>query len=187
MKAKYIKKIVGLVGKKHSGKDTFYANCLELYLAGEIKLLPYRLAFADALKEELAKQCNTTVEQINKDKKAYRSRLQDVSIERRRQDEEYWINKLAQKMIKYELQEANTPSLVIVTDVRFLNEAAFIHKLNGKLIRITRPSTDNDIDKHVSETELTLIDYDYPLSNTGSNNLYKHQILDTLKQLKLTE
>ena len=88
---------------------------------------------------------------------------------------------------KYELQEANTPSLVIITDVRFLNEAAFIHKLNGKLIRITRPSTDNDIDKHVSETELTLIDYDYPLSNYGSNDLYKHQILDTLKQLKYTE
>ena len=42
MKAKYIKKIIGLVGKKHSGKDSFYANCLELYLSGEIKLLPYR-------------------------------------------------------------------------------------------------------------------------------------------------
>lgn len=185
MKAKYIKNIIGLVGKKHSGKDTFYANCLELFLNGDITLQPKRFAFADSLKEVVSMELGISVSEINKNKPLYRTKLQEIGVAKRQLDKEFWINELAKKLLRYELHEAKVPSLVIITDVRFLNEAEFLHKLKAKLIRITRPSTDNDIDKHISETELELINYDYPLENRGSNNLYKHQILDTLKQLNL--
>lgn len=185
MKAKYIKKIVGLVGKKHSGKDTFYLNCLELHLEGKLSLYPKRFAFADELKKEVAKANDITVEQINKDKQAYRSRLQDIGVAKRREDKEFWVKALASSLISYEGLKENVPTLAIITDVRFINEAEFIKSIDGKLIRIIRTETDDAGDTHISETELTQINYDYPLNNPSKPLLYKQQILDTLKQLNL--
>jgi hypothetical protein len=54
---------------------------------------------------------------------------------------------------------------VVITDVRFINEARAIRKRGGLLVRIER--TDYDVvDNHVSETELDGWTYDAVVYNT---------------------
>lgn len=54
---------------------------------------------------------------------------------RRKQDENYWINKLIQMIVAL-LNEGRS---VCVSDVRFVNEADSIIALNGKIIRVEVP------------------------------------------------
>lgn len=54
---------------------------------------------------------------------------------RRKQDENYWINKLIQMIVAL----LNEGCSVCVSDVRFVNEADSIIALNGKIIRVEVP------------------------------------------------
>ena len=188
-----IEHIVGLVGKKASGKDTFYLACLELFaIDKKILIPPKRFAFADALKLEVANKFDISIGQLNKEKEKYRKDLQDTGEARRKEDNEYWIKQVAKKLLDFDLETFNKvhcPHLVIITDVRYINEAQWIKSLGGNLIRIRRTDIPDDMeDKHSSEIELESIACNYYLDNEGPNryNLYKMQILDTLHQLKIS-
>lgn len=188
-----IKYIVGLVGKKGVGKDLFYLCCLELYIERKLTLPPVRFAFADALKKEVAVKHKVSIEELNQRKAEFRKELQDTGLARRKEDEDYWIGRVAWSMLNFDRKmfgQLHIPHLVIVTDVRFQNEAEWItNNLRGKLIRIRRSDLEEDFeDKHESETELEKIKYDNVIINEGKGriNLYKNQILDTLKQLGMT-
>lgn len=56
---------------------------------------------------------------------------------------------------------------VCVSDLRFLNEAAFVHELNGQVWRVYRPGTEVG-DQHKSETELDQIKTDVSIFNEGT-------------------
>jgi hypothetical protein len=56
---------------------------------------------------------------------------------------------------------------VCVSDLRFLNEAAFVHDLFGEVWRVYRPGTDVG-DQHASETELDKIAVDQVIQNDAS-------------------
>jgi len=56
---------------------------------------------------------------------------------------------------------------VCVSDLRFLNEAAFVRELGGEVWRVFRPGTDVG-DQHSSETELDQIQEDHSVHNDGS-------------------
>ncbi len=176
----YNTRILGLVAPKKSGKDTFYKLCLELYLEGRLKFHPIRLAFADELKKEVAKMQDVSVGDINKDKEKYRVALQTIGVARREQDKEYWVNKLTEELAsKLAKQKRNT--LYIITDVRFLNEAAFVQSHGGKLLKIRRTQAYSN-DQHISETEMRSIVTDSFLDNDQSELLFKSQILDYLNR-----
>lgn len=74
----------------------------------------------------------------------------------------------------------------VITDMRFPNEANFVRKYGGKLVRIDRDTKDYDIDRtHSSETSLDdFDDWDLILDNNG--RLYEfyndidHHILTAL-------
>ena len=189
MQSNNIKYIVGLVGKKRTGKDLFYLSCLELYLEKRIGLPPKRFAFADSLKQEVAKTAGISMEELNARKTEFRGILQDVGNERRKHDEDYWIGRVAFKMINFDREmfgQLHIPHIAIITDVRFLNEAVWIQSLGGKLVRVLRSDLEEDTeDKHISETELTKIHCDISVTNEGLKRarLYKMQVLDTIKQL----
>tara|TARA_B110000503_G_C7058257_1_gene375468 strand:- start:67 stop:591 length:525 start_codon:yes stop_codon:yes gene_type:complete len=145
--------IIGLIGKKQSGKDTVFQIAEQL---GPVHVA--RMAFGDALKAEVARCLRVTVEEINTHKALYRPMLQWYGTEfRRRLDgEDYWINKLA---------PFQPGMLNIVTDVRFPNEAGHIRFHGGILVRVVRP--DGPQDSHASETLLEEITPDYTLHNNG--------------------
>jgi phosphomevalonate kinase len=168
--------ILGIVGKRGSGKDTFYCCCAELYIDRRIGYMPYRVAFADKLKEEIAQRHNITVLELSKNKEKYRKELQEYGVAMREKDPEYWI-----KQVRAPKGWAKD-GFVIFTDVRFENEASYIKSVGGKVIRLRRDKTDTLGDGHISEIELEKIVVDNILHNNDSILRFKFEVLDLLKQ-----
>lgn len=66
-----------------------------------------------------------------------------------------------------------TDAKIVVTDVRFPNEAERIKELGGLLVRVSRPGV-KAVNAHASETSLDDWDFDYTLENNvdGISNWY---------------
>lgn len=120
--------IIFLAGLMRSGKDTI-AELLVQY-AGYV-----RIAFADALKEEIAAHYGVTVEHINQHKAEFRSILQEWGVAKREADPEYWIKEWFKRAEPF--LEAGIG--VVCTDCRFLNEAAYGIKIGAMLLRVIIP------------------------------------------------
>lgn len=172
--------IIGIIGKKRTGKDTLAAA-----LVAEHGFR--RLAFADRLKA-MALDVNPAVDS-DLDGRMYSlaesvavfgwERTKDECPEARRFlqtlgvavrehiDGDAWVRPVLQ-----EAAAATEP--IVITDVRFPNEAEAIRAAGGYLIRIERPSV-SSCDSHVSESGLPDVPVDYVICNTGSvNDLLAH-------------
>ena len=153
--------IIGLVGKKSTGKDTIFTM-----LSAKHPCIT-RYAFADAVKEELAAACVTTVDAIEKKKDLYRPALQWWGTEFRQHimgDRDYWVRKLLNKINR----DTNNGRQVcaVITDVRFQHEAYAIHQLGGVLVKVINDTPNKDT--HASEVEVDSINTDHAISNTGT-------------------
>lgn len=125
--------ILGISGVGRSGKDTFYS-----FIPSSANAR--RLAFADALKQEcrdfLASNIGISPFTSDpKEKELIRPFLVTYGTHlRRKLNPSCWIDKVKQDselLIKDGL-------LPVVTDVRYKNEADWIHEQGGKLIHISR-------------------------------------------------
>jgi hypothetical protein len=163
--------LIGLSGKKGSGKDTCYSAISRLR-PGAV-----RLAFADVLKEELAAACDTTVQAIEMNKSVFRLGLQWWGTEFRRKfhSETYWLDRMADKLRDLHEFPSDAPPLpcitpsrriVVITDVRFPNEFDFIKERGGLMVRIARYGADEDM--HPSETALDGHSFDFYLDNSST-------------------
>ncbi len=178
--------LLGISGKKQSGKDTC-AEMIEEALAGD-RFAYVRLAFADALYEEVAEflikqktsilisegarpvlACSiprslveAKVAHIKANKPDYRLLLQWWGTDyRRKSDPDYWIKRWLAKF-----RELPDNSFVVVPDVRFLNEAECVEKMGGLLARVTRHASE---DTHASEVELDdYKSFHYNVANTST-------------------
>lgn len=137
--------LIGIVGKKRSGKDTFASVLVEHGWK--------RAAFADALKEELAEWLGVSVEDIELRKEAFRAALQERGARMRRDDPEYWIKKLVATIA----EDFAAGGKVVITDIRYENEAAWIGANGGVLVKMVRAGAPDD-DEHPSEREQDRID-----------------------------
>lgn len=139
--------IVGVSGRKRTGKDTACERFVEF--GSYMGLMVRRFAFADALKEEVAKACGVTVEFIEEHKAEFRPILQwwGTDFRRRFFGDDYWIRRMEQKL------EDTECCVAIVTDVRFPNEAEAIQAWGGVLLRVNRKAV-YDGDAHASEAAL---------------------------------
>lgn len=140
--------VIGMSGKKQSGKDTL-ANMLIDLARPEIM---QRIAYADALKREVAQACGVTVDFLEKYKATFRPILQCWGTDFRRNPavggvDSYWLDRVQEAIWKSEAP------WVILTDVRFPNEARQVKRLGGYLVRVHRPSN-QPRDLHSSETAL---------------------------------
>lgn len=164
--------VIGLAGKKQSGKDTVF----EIARKQLPKLRVGRAAFADPLKAEVAHvtQMNVNFIEANKDK--LRLLLQAWGADFRRQfyGQEYWVNAM-----RHVLRDADKHADVLfITDLRYENEAEFVHELGGVVVRVDRDGGDNDT--HSSETVMDGYDgYDYAIDNNGD----KSQLADAVAAL----
>jgi len=167
--------IIGLTGKAGSGKDSVgevleglgYLRCS---LAAELKqavvdLDPYvkldgtrmiRLSeIVDAYGMDDAKRRFPEVRRL----------LQVFGTEViRKRDEDFWIETLAG------ILEDADPEKVVVTDVRFDNEAAWVHSLGGKVIEVIRPTHEDAgaANGHASESGVSADLVDEQILNDGS-------------------
>ena len=152
--------LVGLVGRAGSGKDTACCLMREVLRGKEV----VRVAFGDEVKKELADNTGVPFDTIVAKKKYFRKKLQYWGTEyRRSQDENYWINKI-KKEVDFLMEVSD---VVVVTDVRFLNEADFVKERGGIIIKITSPENRLLKSAHLSEMGQESITPDWLLPNMG--------------------
>lgn len=133
-----MKKLIGITGYARSGKDTIFQRS-KVFLEKEgIKCS--RIAFADALKEELddllLKNLNISAfTEKDEEKELIRPLLVTYGTElRRKLNPNCWIERV-QDRIKDLLDEGE---YVFITDVRFENEAHWIKYNGGFILHVER-------------------------------------------------
>jgi len=185
--------LVGLVGKKRSGKDTFASALVDNGWA--------RVAFADPLKATMLDldpevpvkhlshgsailagywRLSALVKLVGweaaKEVPEVRRLLQAHGVAiRQHVDPDVWVDAAFQAVDRFRQGDEikswdgtlllDTSRSVVITDVRFPNEAERIKEEGGKLVRIVRPGLDTS-DEHISETALD----DFPVDITVAND-----------------
>jgi dephospho-CoA kinase len=180
---------IAFIGKMRSGKDTAAARLIEVH--------DYqRLAFADPVRELALKldpwityanddgdwlngisaiRLSELVDRVGWDRAKdehpeVRRTLQHAGQGVRDLDPSFWIFELLRKY------RAAKPDPVVITDVRYRNEARTLRKRGFKLVRIVRPLARGEVSarhldpakQHASETELDDYPCDVVISNSGS-------------------
>jgi hypothetical protein len=178
---------IGLIGKARSGKDT-----AALHL---VRTRAYtRLAFADPLKE-MALSIDPLIPSVERIHVRLSTLIRDVGWEYakdtypevrrilqhtgqtvREYDDEFWLTAMRRKLNNAEAW--NLP--VVVSDVRYPNEAGMLRSRGFRLVRIIRPTgaavtmREARAAMHASETALDDFAADVTITNVGSvTDLYE--------------
>ncbi len=153
--------ILSLSGKKSSGKNT-----VARMIADMTPSWCKEIAFADALKHEVAVATGTSIEFINKNKDNFRLILQGWGTDFRRKlhGDLYWISKLDKEI--YRLTVENKIEILLVTDARFPNEVEYLMNCQAICINVVRPNSDKD--QHISETANDQTIFDVTIQNDGT-------------------
>jgi len=118
--------IVGLCGHSKAGKNAL-AERMEEY---------EQAAFADALKVEVTKMLRglgIEADLWGADKEEWRDLLVFWGRKRREQDRDYWIKQLYLRIAPV------ADKRIVITDVRYANEVAWVHKQGGWVMGLDRP------------------------------------------------
>lgn len=156
--------LIGIAGRARSGKDTV-ANFIIAAIGG------YRYSFADPIRAMLAPlgvDMNDPYWQARKEDiipalgVSPRRMMQTLGTEWGRNliNPDLWIVLAHQRLLQ------NGPGMVI-SDVRFENEAAWIRKHGGRIIHVIRPDA-KAIEAHASEDGIEVQDTDAQLFNNGT-------------------
>ena len=188
--------VIGISGKKGSGKDTALINALPLLEDYYV----VRVAFADPLKEEvfthILRPLGLSKEII--DDPEYKEGVRPVVIwwgnfiRRRLTSKEYWVDALDKIII--EIERNHPDAIIIVTDVRFKNEAKFLQtKWNAYIVRVKRKKPllkaisvwfkSLFIKDDISETELDLFDFDYVIQNNSTPEVLGQKLAEYIRLL----
>ena len=181
------KLLIGITGKKQSGKDTVGKLLISLYLSEKInwfkniefeniyKMIStrpslYLYKFADPLKNIVSRLIDCNAQDLE-DEDFKNKILSDWNITPRELmqklgtdfcrnlNPKVWINLLDQEIAW------SDHDFIVITDVRFQNEVNYIKNMNGIIIKIINPNQ-QESDSHISENELdNFEDYDYIIHN----------------------
>jgi hypothetical protein len=180
--------IIGLGSKARHGKDSAgesIVNWVNGQRNAQLKLervLTYPVAgifkFATALYKECREQHGMT------EKNA--PLLQRIGSERRAENPNYWIDKL------FESIPANV-GLVVITDLRYQNEAQAIKDRNGVTVRVDRVNIDGTPyvagDRpadHPSEIDLDGYNFDYRIqAKTGEVAWVEQQAITLIEYIRV--
>ena len=179
--------IIGITGRKRSGKDTIGNYLVKKY---NFK----RIAFADSLKQFCKLMFGLSDDQVHNDilkeqtdtywNYSPREILQIVGTELLRDSlstslqnisKNIWINSVEIQIMN---NIKNGHDKCIITDVRFPNELDFIRNNNGRIWKVIRPSIMNENQKysyHASEVSIDQFVSDHIFINDGTiqDLLYK--------------
>ncbi len=168
--------LIGISGKKRSGKDTVGAMVVEWL--NEHGFDAAQVAFADQLKDEVAEATGVNRRMQEMDKERWRPILQWWGVEFRRHyfGQDYWVSKMTQKLL------AMDEDLAVVTDVRFRDEADFIRASGGFVVRVERETGLQD--SHSSETDLDgYSEFQATLSNDGTLDDLEEKVYRFMSQM----
>lgn len=176
--------LVGVAGKAASGKDTVAAILKEKY---GFK----RLAFADELKRVARHLLGLTDEDVTDHEakervnprwgKSPRQLLQGMGEGIRRYvHEDVWVN--------FVLQDVELYPNIVISDLRYPNEAKAIKAQGGFLIRVNRPGKGSKTGAdHVSETALDSFKgafWDHEIDNSGTLDQLATKVREVMADLE---
>lgn len=172
-------KLIGIAGRKGAGKDTFAAP-LDAKNEGQFVIIK----FADGLKNMLrslfrdagvnATDIERMIEGDLKEtptpvlfNKTPREAMQTLGTEWRNMiDEGLWLNITDRRLKALARGGAHG---VVITDVRFPHEVAYIRKLGGKTFRVVgNRVAENALSNHSSEDQIDALDVDGEIMNFGN-------------------
>ncbi len=167
-------RIIGLTGLAGSGKDTVRAMLEQdhgftgLAFADPIRLmLCALLQYAGADASHMTDRALKEAQMPQLAGLSYRELAQTLGTEWGRSVRpDLWL-RLAQSRVAVLATESTEPLRVVISDVRFLNEATWIQSMGGEIWRVERPGT-QPVRQHSSETEMRLIPCDRVLFNHGT-------------------
>jgi hypothetical protein len=149
--------LIGVCGRFRAGKDTIGEHLVSSY--------GYRrYAFADKVKE-LARRA--PINWNGEKDEVGRTTLQDLGNNVREVlGEDTWIHVLERLVYGGE----KVPALVVITDIRYTNEADWVRAQGGQVWKVIRRGTPTDTpaSNHVSETSVDEIRPDVIVPNVGS-------------------
>jgi phosphomevalonate kinase len=176
-------KLIGLSGKLGSGKNYIAENIIAPHFKDKYNILI--IGFGDQVKNELyARDLSLTYDLLHNNKTfESRKKLQEYATENGRDkfNQDMWIRGLDMQIETF-CRRSPKETLVIICDVRFINEAEYIKNKNGILFRIiAKQRTElrywneatgdqikyNKICDHQSETDLDKYKFDYIIKNDG--------------------
>ena len=129
-------RLIGMVGYMRTGKD-LVASFLDQQYQGV-----YRLAYSDPI----IKECNQFLSRwghriTEQNKDDYRLFLQNWSMARRSEEEEYWSRLLRQDID----QALQTHRLVIISGARLPADVRLVEEYGGELWRVVRPHSQKSL------------------------------------------
>ena len=168
-------KLIGLSGKLGSGKNYIAEKVIAPYFQDKYNILI--LGFGDQVKNELyARDLDLTYDLLY-DHKSFESRkkLQEYATEngRDKYNQDMWVRGLDMQIETF-YKRSPKECLIIICDVRFINEANYIKNKNGFLFRIEASKrtecrywkeANNEYDKFINiskhESEINLDNYNF--------------------------
>jgi hypothetical protein len=170
-------KLIGVTGAKRSGKDTVGRFLAEQGFRN--------MSFAKPLKDAAAlllSRPHFQCEGNGYDREeimpewgfSMRWFLQRLGTDCMRNQicQDFWLKRAQVSLDEHVRKDPD--SKFVFTDVRFLNEAEFIRKNGGKIIRVIRDGV-GERDSHVSEMEMNSIQVDATVANNGTySDLYNN-------------
>ena len=97
---------------------------------------------------------------------------------RRACDPDYFLKNIRETVQWYQRSARRQPDAIVITDVRFANEAELVKSHGGEVWRITRPGV-GPVNGHASE-RTDLLQADVELANDGSIDALRRKIADLL-------
>lgn len=174
--------IIGIVGRARVGKDTF-ASILAEELFDSTRFRFVLVAYATELKKRLQYDFDLSYEQLWGSEKEtpdfrYKKRDSDNSFWTAREimqfigtecyrsvDSDFWVKQL------FRIIDDNEYSNVIITDIRFPEEAVPVSDRGGYLIKVTSVRELEEINGNSHSSEVSMDNYDkidYHVKNDGT-------------------
>ena len=188
--------IIGLSGKMGSGKNYIAEKIIYPSYKDEYNILI--IGFGDLMKNELYARDTTLSYDELYDHKTFetRNKLQQYGTEngRDKYHQDIWVRGLDIQVETFR-RRSNDNCIIIVCDVRFQNEADYIIKKGGKIIRVVSEDRTNErylreakgdkeqyqkIATHRSETELDTYKFNYIINNSTTNLNFQNDIYGIL-------
>jgi hypothetical protein len=180
--------LIGITGKKFSGKDTLGNFLVQNYGYEQI-------AYADAMKDAVKCIFDFDDEQLYGSKKEViddfwgktpRQVLQFVGTDLFRNHshelmphigKDIWVQVVKRKIMNK--LKKNPQAKIIVTDARFHNEVDVIKQLGGSIIKLKRNTGCND--SHESEILIDSLPCDFEFDNNGSKDELYENVVKTIQ------
>ncbi len=169
-------KIIGISGLIGSGKSTLARYIMDAVPNSK------EIAFADALKDEVAVACGVTRAYLDANKSHFRLILQGWGTDFRRQlcSKNYWLVEWRNRVTKAAINDCR---LVVAPDVRFDNEVRMVKAGGGIVVRVERIECGIASDHPSEQLSILNTEFDITINNNGTLDELKARVPDVLALL----